>query len=82
MPEGMELNRNDRKLMAELMLEYTTGDKQSGTFPTRNTTGAKKEIYMPQLQPALQLNDRKVQPHQTMPRMPKFEPKRNLRKQM
>ena len=75
--EETELNRDDRKQLAELMLEYPRR-KQSRTFPTRRNTAREKEIYMPQLQPTLHLNDRKVQPHQAIPRMPKCESARNL----
>ena len=52
----MELNRDDRKQLAELMLEYPSKqhsqdeNAQQDENPPRTTT---EEIHIPQLQPAL-----------------------------
>ena len=83
MPEGeMELNRGDRKKLAELMLEYRPNENSQELAQQEETPPEQKEIYMNQLQPTIQLSDRKVQPHQTTPRVPKCEPARNIWKQM
>ena len=64
MPEETELNRDDRKQLAELMIEYPRS-KTVKNLPrkTKYRPRKKKDIYTTQLQPISQINDRKVQPH-------------------
>ena len=74
-PEDMDPGREERKKLAELTIEHPPNKSSQALAQQEETPpGQKKEIYMHQLQPTLQLNDRKVQPHHTIPRMPKCEP--------